>query len=197
MTDLKMIDKRLLRDFLLRVAKRVHFIYATISNLPTEHCYVLRYYNNTDGSEGLDDPEPNTFSIAEFFEQYDTFDPDDEFGLCFAVHLDRINSAEADCYEEMIGLSAREDATIGELMRCFTTFLESYCEKCQRDNHPFELTAKLTVQLGLTPSDIEALRRLLDRYNAAARKKIRAEYDALCRLDFIRKGVKENIVFAQ
>lgn len=183
----KFIYKDTLKEILSELQTEAHHIYALMSGLPKANFHLCRYYDMANDIEAWDeDMENNTFTIQEFYDRYDTFHPDDDFGICLSVHFDMVESDKADEYCESISISSRAEAMIELLNDYFDEFLESYCERCLRDNHPFELTPEIVAQYGFTPEDIEKLRKLLKRYNTAAKKKIMAEFEALCKLDFIR-----------
>lgn len=186
MTEEKPIDCRFLQKLLRDLEAKAHDVYAVMCGLPKAHVFLCRFYDHANGVDGFDDPASNTFSIREFCDRLDTFHPKDDFGICFALHSDRIDSARAGEYTERICLETRREATVRGVREAFSIFLESYCEYCLRKNRPFELTPAVVDRFGLTSDDTEVLGRLLDRYNAAAKKMIRAEYAALQRLDFIR-----------
>lgn len=180
------IDSRFLRKLLRDLEAKAHDVYAVMCGLPKAHVFLCRFYDHANGVDGCDDPAANTFSIREFYDRFDTFHPKDDFGICFAVSLDRIESARAGEYVERICLGTRREATVGGVRETLSIFLESYCEYRLRKNRPFELTPAVVDLFGLTSDDSEILGRLLDHYNAAAKQTIRSEYAALQRLDFIR-----------
>lgn len=190
MTEEKPIDCRFLQTLLRDLEAKAHDVYAVMCGLPKAHVFLCRFYDHANRVDGCDDPAANTFSIREFYDRFGTFHPKDEFGICFAVHLDRIDSARAGEYVERICLGTRREATVGGVRETLSIFLESYCEYRLRKNRPFGLTPAVVDRFGLTSDDVEVLGRLLDRYNAAAKKMIRAEYAALQRLDFIRNKTK-------
>lgn len=186
MIEKKRIDKEFLQWFLSELETKAHPIYALISGLPKANFYLARYYDNIRKVDCWPDCEENMYSLQEFFEQIDNFHPDDDFGIYFAVHLDRIDSNQAEEYTDHICIDTRDYATIADICEQLSVFLESYCEKCLRDNRPFELTPETIAHYSFTPEDAEWLGARLDCHNAAAKKLIRAEYDALGKLDFIR-----------
>lgn len=184
------LSKEFLKNKLDELKVQVHHIYALIMGLPKENCYLRRYFDIKNNRDGLDDEweRENLFSLHEFFERYDELHPQDPFGFYLAVHLERIDADRADQYEPSDQIYKDSDFTVENLEAMFDSFFECYCEKCLRDNKPFELTAETISRFGFTPDDVAALGPMLDRHNAAARKMIRKEYDALSRLDFIRKS---------
>lgn len=183
----KFLYKDTLKGILSELQTKAHHIYALMSGLPKKNFHLCRYYDMANNIEVWDkDMENNMFTIQEFYDRYDTFHPDDDFGICLAEHLDMIESNRAEEYCENISIDNRDEATIEQLAEYFDQFLESYCERCLRDNHPFELTPEIVAQYGFTPEDVEKLRKPITRYNTAAKKKILAEFEALRRLDFVR-----------
>lgn len=180
------ISKQFLSDFLAETQSKAHHLYALMAGLPKANFYFYRFYDNTNNTKGCNDPERNTFSLHEFYTSYEAFHPEDDFGIYFSVHLDRIDSLRAEEYTDSIHIYRKRDATVRKLTGLVKTFLEGYCEKCLRDNRPFELTPEIISRFGFTPQDVDPMRKLLNPNNTAARKLIRAEYDALCALDFIR-----------
>lgn len=188
MTECKSLDKQFLSEFLSNVETKAHHLYALMAGLPKEHFYLFRYYDNARNTDCWPDDKENIFSLREFLDRIDTFHPEDDFGIYFSVHLDRIDSIRAEEYTDSVSIDDPEEATISTLAENAGMFLESYCEKCLRDNRPFELTPEVIARFGFTPEDVAALKPGLDRHNAAARRMIQAEYDALRKLDFIRKA---------
>lgn len=184
------IHARFLKEFLSETETRAHHIYALMTGLPKENFYLYRFYDHINRVEGCEDRPNNTFTVQEFLDRAEAFHPEDYFGIYFHVHLDRVDSDRLEEYEDRISIDMKRETTISNLKRCMRMFLEFYCEKCQRDNRPFELTPEMAECFGLSYRDVEALRKLFSRYNTAAKRRIRAEYEALRKLDFIRKLAK-------
>lgn len=179
------------KEFLLKCERDAHHLFAMMCGLPKENFCIIRYYDIANKIEGyFNDRENNMFSVHEFHERYDMFHPEDELGFRIAVHLDMIESKRADEYCESYTIHTLKEATIGNFAALFDDFLESYCERCMRDNRPFELTPEIIARYQFTPGDVEQLRKPLTRHNTAAKKKILAEYEALRNLDFIREKNK-------
>lgn len=186
MTEENTIDRRFLRKLLRELETNAHDVYALMYGLPREHIFLYRFGDPAGEAEECDDPASNTFSIREFYDRYENFHPGDAFGICFAVHSDRIDSSRAAEYTGRLCLETRGEATLGGIRESLTIFLEAYCDFCLRKNTPFELTPEVVARFGLTSDDTEILHRLLEHYNTAAKHAIRAEYEALRRLDFLR-----------
>lgn len=177
-----------LMELLSKLKSEAHYIYAFLSGLPKKYFFLRRDYDAANDLSVCEDEdmENNMFTISEFYDRYDTFHPDDDFGFCFTVPLTTIDSDRAEMYNEYDSINNRDNATIEQLNKYLEKFLECYCERCLRDNHPFELTPDIIAQFGFTPDDVEKLAGPLTRHNTAAKTKILAEFEALNKLDFIR-----------
>ena len=169
--------------FLSRVESQEHHIYSMMRALPREHFFIFRFNNYQTGVDGYDDPEPNTFTLAEFLERVDTIHPTEDLALYFSVRLDRLGNTRRGLHAGLFGISSCEQVGIGLLKWLFNGFLEHYCEQCLRTNTPFELTADTISRLDLTPRDVRYLAPAVEQHNAAARERIRAEYDLLNTVD--------------
>lgn len=78
--------------------------------------------------------------------------------------------------------------TTEQVKRDANDFLEGYCERCLRENRPFVLSPETIRHFDFTDEDVRILTPLLDRFNKEAKIIIRAEYDKLAGLDFIRNN---------
>ena len=190
MTELKPIDKAFLQRFFAELETEAHAIHALVSGLPKENFFLARYYDNQKEADGWPDEEEDIYSVREFFDRFDAFHPEDDFGIYFAAHSDRIDSDQADEYTDHIWIDEQDEATVADMRKQLSHFLEPYCEKCLRDNRPFELTPEIIARFGFTPEDVAWLDERVNRHNAAAKRLVRAEYDALSRLDFLRNDKK-------
>ncbi|WP_418983336.1 hypothetical protein [Alistipes sp.] len=187
MTAEQSIDRVALKAFLAEAERLAHPIYTLLSGLPKANFHLLRFYEGDRAPKIWEyDEERNRFTVAEFLTHYDDFHPHDSFGICFAVHLDRIDSNRADDYADCLCIDMQEGATVRMLEEYLDRFLENYCERCMRDNRPFELTEQTIAAYGFTAEDVAMLQPRVERFNEVLRRRIRAEYEALAQLDFIR-----------
>lgn len=177
--------KQYLVDFFTALRKEQHHIYVLLENLPLEQVAILRtydrllYWNNRQGSrvDGcLDHPE--RYGVAEFMEQKNRFHRIDEFEL-IALSV-RFTNSRYDVPSQKV------------LKRLYLDFLREQCERHLRQNTPIALTPEIIDQYGLTKEDVGKIRPYVNRYTREAKAKIRADYDALARLDFIRMGTEKN-----
>lgn len=187
MTAEQSLDKASLKNFLAEAERQAHPIYTLLAGLPKEHFYLLRFYEGDREPKIWEyDAERNKFSVAEFLANYDDFHLHDSFGICIEVHLERIDSDRVDDYDDCLCIDMQEGATVRMLEEYLDRFLENYCERRMRDNRPFEFTAETVAAFGFTAEDTEMLRPRVERFNEVLKRRIRAEYEALARLDFIR-----------
>lgn len=186
------ITRDILKDMLAKACSEAHYVYALMNGLPKKNFYIYRDFDNYAQEDGLENEEANIFSLQEFLAKRDTMHPEDTFTLTFKVHLDRIDAEFADCYSDSVSIWDNNEFTLVELQNAVDDFLESYCERCLLDNHPFCLTPEIVSRFGFTDEDIKVLQPRLERFNTDAKKRIREEYDALARLDFIRLESNES-----
>lgn len=184
------VDKAFLKEKIAAIETEYHPFYALMRGLPKENCCIRRFYDAVRNLKGYGAAweAANTFTLREFLDRYDEFDPHDTFGICLAVHRDRIDSDEASMYHEYECLDRREFFMVPVYKLLLQNFLVLYCEMRLRGNRPFELTPQTVAQFGFTPEDVEKLDGIVDCYNAQVREMLWAEYDALAGLDFIREG---------
>lgn len=183
------IHKDLLRETFNDLKRDYHFVYALLMGLPKANCFLWRDYDAANDRESDDDErkESDVFSLQEFFDRYDSFHPEDAFILYLKDGLERIDPSRYEEYSPVIDIISRNQLSIDNLLGCIDEFLESYCEHCYRMNDPLELTPAKIAHFGFTQEDVEELKPFITPYNDAARKIIRAEYEKLARLDFIRE----------
>lgn len=184
----KFIYTDTLKELLSKLKSEAHYIYAFLSGLPKDYFFLRRDYDAANDLSVYEDGdmENSMFTISEFYARYDTFHADDVFGAVFRVQLNMIDSDRADEFSESISINNRDEATIEQLNEYLEIFLECFCERCLRENHPFELTPQIVAKFGFTPDDVEKLAEPLNRHNTAAKTKILAEFEALNKLDFIQ-----------
>lgn len=182
------VCKAFLKEKIAEIETEYHLFYALMMGLPKENCYIRRFYDAIRDLKGYGTEweAANTFTLHEFLDRYDEFHPRDTFGICLAVHRDRIDTDEATMYHEYECLDRQVFFMVPVYKLLVENFLLLYCEKCQRENRPFELSAETIAHFGFTPADIRGLEYKIGIYNAQARAMIWAEYDALTGLDFIR-----------
>jgi hypothetical protein len=71
-------------------------------------------------------------------------------------------------------------------------FLQEQCERHLRLNTPIRLTPEIINRYGLTKWDAGKIRPYINRFNRKAKTKIRAEFDKLAALDFIREELEKS-----
>lgn len=187
------IYKNNVKEVLTKLEAEAHYMYALLYKFPKLHFCINRFYdiaNNVDVYFEDVNGENSKFTIQEFYDRYDTFHPDDDFGIHFSAHGHHRNADEIEEQCDCIDYHDRNDLTVESLTKSFFDFLEPYCENCLRNNQPLELTPETIKFYGLTPEDVEQLRKPLARFDRKAKKVIMAEYKALSELDFIRKKQK-------
>lgn len=168
-TNPKELRKEFLKSFFSDLHRTSHHIYALWECLPVRYFAVIRYWDHkAAGRKGLSYREtPDVYSPGEFNASIEKFHEYDEFRVMFDTALFYF---ESELTPEMIE-------------QCYARFLQVKCEKAIRANAPFRLTPELIRRYGLMQKDVEIICSYLDKYNNAAIEKIKAEYEALKKLD--------------
>ena len=78
------------------------------------------------------------------------------------------------------------------LKQLYMKFLQEQCERHLRLNTPIRLTPEIINRYGLTKWDAGKIRPYINRFNRKAKTKIRAEFDKLAALDFIREELEKS-----
>lgn len=178
--------KQYLLDFFAALYEEQHHIYVLLENLPLDHFAVERtydrllYWNNRHGSSEADGwlyPRER-YTLKEFLAKKHTFHRIDGFELV-ALGASFTNS-KTDVPSQKV------------LKRLYLKFLQEQCERRLRLNTPIRLTPEVLDRYGLTKWDAGKIRPYLNRFNREARAKIRAEYDKLAGLDFIREQLLKS-----
>lgn len=190
MPEYKSIRKHTLKSFLEKVESDAHQLYALMDGLPKENFFLYRFYDNTNRIDGYAIPKNNIYSLREFLDRYDTFHPKDEFGIYLSAHQDKIDADRAKTYKDKVSIDTAAQAIIPVLQENFNYFLGIYCEVQLRRNRPFDLSPENVTRFGFTTNDVAKLQRMIEHHNRTAKNTIRAEYDALRQLDFIKNEQK-------
>lgn len=185
-------DDALTRDQLAErlsaIRTHVHYVYALWKNLPKENFYILRTFDIA-AKKNVEDDDANKFTVDEFLDRLETLHPEDPFFV--ALKVEKNDSDDCDPEANLLSYSDYDevgDLSIEQVRDDVNDFLEAYCEKRLRENRPFYLTADTIRNIGFTKEDVEVLTPILDRFNKEAKIRIRAEYDHLADLDFIRNN---------
>ena len=163
--------KQYLLDFFTALYEEQHHIYVLLENLPLDYFAVERtydrllYWNNRNGSH-------------EFMAKIRTFHRIDEFELV-ALGTSFTNS-KAELPSQKL------------LKQLYMKFLQEQCERHLRLNTPIRLTPEIINRYGLTKWDAGKIRPYINRFNRKAKTKIRAEFDKLAALDFIREELEKS-----
>lgn len=185
-------DDELTRDQLSErlsaIRTDAHYVYALWENLPKENFYILRTFDFA-AKQNVEDDDANKFTVEEFLDRFETLHPEDPFFV--ALKVEKNESDDCDPEANLLSYSDYDevgDLSIEQVRDDVNEFLEAYCEKRLRENRPFYLTADTIRNIGFTKEDVEVLTPILDRFNKEAKIRIRAEYDHLAGLDFIRNN---------
>lgn len=189
MLDYDKIDKVSLKSFFDSARQDDHHVYAFLAGLPKAHFYLSRFrLDDEPYNESIAEAELRKYTVGEFLEHYDDFDPCQTFGLCWVTHLDRIYSDQADDYADGHCIEMLENLNVEDVELFIDYFLEKYCEKCLYDNRPFEMDAETIAAYGFTEKDVSWFGQKTEMLNGRLKNRMRQEYETLCGLDFIRRG---------
>ena len=178
--------KQYLLDFFTALYEEQHHIYVLLENLPLDYFAVERtydrllYWNNRNGSHEVDGwlyPRER-YTLKEFLAKKRTFHRIDEFELV-ALGTSFTNS-KAELPSQKL------------LKQLYMKFLQEQCERHLRLNTPIRLTPEIINRYGLTKWDAGKIRLYINRFNRKAKTKIRAEFDKLAALDFIREELEKS-----
>lgn len=178
--------KQYLLDFFEALNKEQHHIYVLLENLPLKHFAIERtydrllYWNNRNKSQEVDGwlyPRER-YTLKEFLAKKHTFH--------------RIDGLELDVLGASFTNNKAELPSQKLLKRLYLKFLQEQCERRLRMNTPIRLTSELCDRYGLTKWDSGKVRPYINRFNREAKAKIRAEYDELAGLDFIREELLKS-----
>lgn len=185
-------DDELTRDQLSErlsaIRTDAHYVYALWKSLPKENFYILRTFDLA-AKKNVEDDDANKFTVDEFLDRFETLHPEDPFFV--ALKLEKNEFDDGDPEANLLSYSDYNevgDLSIEKVRDDVNEFLEFYCEKRLRENRPFYLTADTIHNYGFTDEDVRILTPVLDRFNKEAKIRIRAEYDHLAGLDFIRNN---------
>lgn len=178
--------KQYLFDFFTALYEEQHHIYVLLENLPLDYFAVERtydrllYWNNRNNNREVDGwlyPRER-YTLKEFLAKKRTFHRIDEFEL---VTLGaRFTNSKTEIPSQKV------------LKRLYLKFLQEQCERRLRLNTPIRLTPEVLDRYGLTKWDAGKIRPYINRFNREARAKIRAEFDKLAGLDFIREELEKS-----
>ena len=178
--------KQYLLDFFTALYEEQHHIYVLLENLPLDYFAVERtydrllYWNDRNGSHEVDGwlyPRER-YTLKEFLAKKRTFHRIDEFELV-ALGTSFTNS-KAELPSQKL------------LKQLYMKFLQEQCERHLRLNTPIRLTPEIINRYGLTKWDAGKIRPYINRFNRKAKTKIRAEFDKLAALDFIREELEKS-----
>lgn len=176
-----------LKEFLLGIQASNHALYTFLERLPETEFYIYL-------SPEEDMQEGRHLTMQQFFAECDTLASDATVGLNMFLCEDETDVdtlvSRWVLYSNSIDLLI--DLSTENLQAIFEEFLACYCEKHLRSNTPFCMMEETIRRFGFTDKDVSTLQPLIDRLNEEAKKRIRKEYNALARLDFIRAEFNQS-----
>lgn len=175
----ELINAEFLTGFFDELREKEHPVYALLYGMPLEDFCILHVYNYAEECETYRQPG-HILTLPEFLEKAPTFDPRDDFSLCF-YHVGEAEEGETPKTE----LDIHGAVTLREIRELFAEFLFRYCEKRLREDAPFRLTDEVIARCGLTAEDVAKLDGRIGQLNALAAARLQAEYDALKELSCI------------
>lgn len=181
-----------LAERLSAISTQAHYVYAVWKDLPKGNFYILRTYDIAANIDD-DDDEKNCFTVDEFLDRFDSMHPKDPFFVVLKVL--KSESEDVDPDENYLSYSDyhhSDDLSVEQVKDDFNEFLEFYCEKRLRENRPLYLTDETIRHYGFTDEDVKILTPVLARFNGEAKNRIRAEYEQLANLDFIRAEIEKR-----
>lgn len=179
------IGPEMLKKKLYEIREKAHYIYSLMCGLPKEDFYIHRDYDHYADKDGGEHWDENTFTVEEFLAACDSMHADDPVSFTFSLRVKKIDAKNADNYATTE--TPDKPIVINKLKATVNRFLASYCERCLLRNRPFTLTPDTNKHFGFTDEDVQVLGPKIERINASIIKRLRSEYKALGKLDFIRE----------
>lgn len=166
------LGKKYLKELFRTLKMKSYPIYALISHLPLQYFSIERTYNYKRTLTGNENEEPGElYRMQEFLASAAVLHRYDEFCIRFDTNVLR--------YEAEANPETFEDLYNGHLL--------NLCEHAMRRNAPVVLDRAMIEKYKLNKVDAQRVGEHLDQINASVREKLQREYDALKKLDCIRR----------
>lgn len=177
----------LLRKKLEELRKNAHHYYALIENLPKEEFYIFHGSKNDNWDE-------NIYTLHEFLSQVESFPSDDTACINFLLHKDQPDSKIylPDWIIYCHTIKNASDLSSENFKRILEWLLEFYCEKCLRNNEPFNLTPETIRHFGFTEDDVRELQPKIEMFTKDIKERLWLRYQNLVQLDCIREMIAAN-----
>lgn len=177
----------LLRKKLEELRIIAHHYYALIEHLPKEEFYIFH-------ASGKGKWEENIYTLNEFLSQFESFPADDAVCINILLHKDQ---PEATIYltDWIIychAIKNASDISLENFKRTLESLLELYCEKCLRNNEPFNLTPETIRHFGFTEDDVCELQPQIEQFHEEIKTRLWSKYQNLVQLDCIREMIAAN-----
>ena len=188
-----------LLKFLRKLRKEARHFYRILSGATIDSVWILK--NRGDGYVGEE-----KLSVSDFLAQYSRFKGKrDEFSLCIKCYYLRDELYILDPDGRLGGASVtridvfsfdyKEELTLNAISEEFPHFVAYLCREALLNNMPFLLTDEsVKKQYGLKRPDIEKLRNVVDYYNLNVVDELRAEYERLGAIDWVRDLMDDEFV---
>lgn len=186
-----LIYKYDLLKFLRTLRREARHIYSVLTGAPIDCVWIWEEEDDTEGKR--------TFAVNDFLSQYNRFKSNrDRFCLCFKTYYFREEwSGNIPAWqlldttfngEDIFSIDYKSELSIDTLSKELPHLLAHLCRRAILNNTPLLLTDKTTKkQYGFTRTDIEKLRDVIIRCNLWIVAELRAEYDKLGAIDWIRE----------
>lgn len=174
----------LLKNRLLEIQSTDHYIYAFLSGVSKEEFIIYRHSESAGTEE--------RYTIDEFLAQAASFQPDDPIRIQLLLHREEGDGLTPISQWVLYTHTIKQVMELSpeNLKNIFDDFLEFYCEKCLRNNRPFSLTHETISRFGFTEEDVRELQPRIDLFHEEIKSRLRAMYDDLAKLDFLRNDPK-------
>ena len=178
-----------LLTFLRKLRKEARHIYRVLAGAPIDYVWISK-------SDAMSENE--VLSVDEFLTQYARFKGRrDEFRLCFRcyylrheLHILDPNWRSRDTpisREEIFSVDYKEELTINLIAEGFPHLIAYLCREALLVNTPVLLmNESVKKQYGFVRTDIDKLRDSVNYYNQGIVEELRAEYNRLESIDWVR-----------
>ena len=184
------IRKSDIRQFFDDLKKTAHFVYATLYGAPKSVFWIT-----LDDEESH--PDEKTFSVAEFNDNYESFDSRiDSFRVNFNAYFFRNQWDEEIPEWELMDnpfngedrfcATIRKELTVEIFVKEYPYLLAYLCRQAILENTPFELTRETVKQYGFSREDVKLLRDCIASSNRRLIDELRGEYERLKAIDCLQ-----------
>ena len=184
------IRKSDIRQFFDDLKKTAHFVYATLYGAPKSVFWIT-----LDDEESH--PDEKTFSVAEFNDNYESFDSRiDSFRVNFNAYFFRNQWDEEIPEWELMDnpfngedrfcATSRKELTVEIFVKEYPYLLAYLCRQAILENTPFELTRETVKQYGFSREDVKLLRDCIASSNRRLIDEMRGEYERLKAIDCLQ-----------